>query len=239
MNESHDEIKTLLEELSTSDLPASARLIAVLELIGIKSPSDVGRLTGLRERAVRKSKQTLTEHRHCSAGTVVPDRHCGAAQTGTVVPQRNCGAGDPCADSRARAYKESSTKIVISKKERKEERKKNKQPLDSLTELQVSAADCVKLIHAWMPGASAWDDSPARQWLASMIAEHGATIVKSAIMQTDRKLIAGDLIARPLNYVSKCAAQLKTKSEKPEKISGLELLKQRAAEAAKSAEGAA
>lgn len=106
MTQNCEKIKTLLEQLSTAHIPASARLIAVLQELGIEAPSDLERLSGLRPSSVRLAKKQITEQRQPASA---------AGQRSPLARQPASAAGQR--SSRARAYKESPSEIVITKKD--------------------------------------------------------------------------------------------------------------------------
>lgn len=87
---SHSDVVAVLEDLVDSGLTASARLVAVIRALGIETPSEIERLTGLSDGMVRRAKRQLKERRNQSTGTIVPaepEYRNQSTDSGTIVPE--------------------------------------------------------------------------------------------------------------------------------------------------------
>lgn len=106
MTDCIDEIKSVLEGLSTSDLTCSARLVAVIHALGIEDAKEIQKLTGLSEAGARKAKKQFTELRTRVAHQSADER--------TRVRNSHQSSAPEC-DSRvcAPAHKESPSGINI------------------------------------------------------------------------------------------------------------------------------
>lgn len=107
MTDCIDEIKSVLESLSTSDLTCSARLVAVIHALGIEDPKEIERLTGLKHAGARKARSQLKDYRHSGSATPVA-RHSSSA---TTVAKRHSSSGSSRVG--APAHKESPSGINI------------------------------------------------------------------------------------------------------------------------------
>ena len=75
----------LLRALASSDLPASGRLVAVLQLCGVQDAEELATLAGVKDRMLRYLKAKIdTEHRQSIAATTTEHRQSIAA------PATNC-----------------------------------------------------------------------------------------------------------------------------------------------------
>ncbi len=191
MTQNCEKIKTLLEQLSTAHIPASARLIAVLQELGIEAPSDLERLSGLRPSSVRLAKKQITEQRQPASA---------AGQRSPLARQPASAAGQR--SSRARAYKESPSEIVNNKII-------TTTTTDTLSTLNGSADVVVGYVSSWMTAYHETErDRAARQWIATEIARTSSDAVKQAVLLTANKLQSGDLITQPLRFTTGTATRL-------------------------------
>jgi len=108
MTQETDKIKAVLEDLSTSDLTCSAKLVAVIHALGIEEPKEIERLTGLKPAGARKARCQLKDHRSHSSATPVA-RHSSSA---TTVANRHSSSGPSRVG--APAHKEYPSGINIS-----------------------------------------------------------------------------------------------------------------------------
>lgn len=118
MDENCEKIKAVLDELSTSDLTASARLIAVLHALGIEDPAELRRMTGLGESGCRKARNQLKEHRHSGAPpecAATLERHQSADRHQSAPLE--CGSRVP-----TRARIETPSGLLLTEEEEKKER---------------------------------------------------------------------------------------------------------------------
>lgn len=116
MSSGAENIKELLEVLSTSELTCSSRLVAVIHALGIEDPKQIELLTGLGESGARKAKRQLKEYRDHSPAPECRD---------TPVPHQSVGPTPECRSEQpdlapayitTRATNEYPSDIVIDRK---------------------------------------------------------------------------------------------------------------------------
>lgn len=111
MDENCEKIKAVLEDLSTASISSTARLIAILEALGIEDREEVERLTNSKASTVREGRRALKIQRQKSitAENPAPEIQRSAGNPAQTMEIQRQKSSDP---SRAHATKESSSKIV-------------------------------------------------------------------------------------------------------------------------------
>jgi hypothetical protein len=120
IEENRDKIKTVLQNLQDAELSSTARLIAILEAVGITDRAEIESLTQSKPSTVREARRTLEIQRQKSsavdatAGNPAPEIQ-RTARNPALAPeiQRQKSSALACADITTRANTESSSKILI------------------------------------------------------------------------------------------------------------------------------
>ena len=200
MTENIDEIKAVLEDLSTSDLTCSARLVAVIHALGIEEPKEIERLTGLKPAGARKARCQLKEHRHSGGATPVA-RHSSSA---TVVAFRHSGSAASRVGD-AHAHKEYPSDINISLASKLATRENVENEIEGLN---GSTSKYVGWLADWLSPYSP-DLETARSILESNVHLYGAAKVQAGMLELKIQIAGGD---PPRNLVKAFSGYVKAAS---------------------------
>ena len=211
MTDKHDEIKTILYDLSTSDLTASARLIAVIHALGIEAPAEVQKLAGLKPAGERKARNQLKEHRHSSSTTTVAPPQERSYSSGDRYhssdppPQERYHSSGGA--SRTCARIESPSGIVIPLEVASNARAREP-AVSEIDGLNGHTSMYVRWLAGWLNEFSP-DDQTAHDLLAANVDIYGPDQVKAGMSELQTMIAAGD---KPRNLAKAFPAYVKNAS---------------------------